>query len=186
MTTAVILLANGFETIEALTPADVLRRCGVNVVLLGVGGKSRKSAQGIEIQTDCEIENWQGEADLVVLPGGMAPGASALAKDEATKALVQKTLDAGGRVGAICAAPACVLAPMGVLDGRKATCYPGMESRFSPATNYIAEPVVEDGPVITSQGPATSLAFAVKLAERLAGAEKAKTVAKGMLAPSLL
>lgn len=181
MSKAAVLLANGFETIEALTPVDVLRRSGVEVVLLGVGGKQRKSAQGIWVETDDEIQNWKDDLDLVVLPGGMAPGAAELGRSAETRDLVKKTLAAGGVVGAICAAPACALAPFGVLKGLKATCYPGMETHFDRETVYVAEPVVEDGQVITSQGPATSLAFALRLAARLAGEEKAKAVAKGML-----
>ncbi len=117
----VIILAEGFEEIEAITPIDVLRRAGVDLIIAGVGSKTIKGAHGIVFQTDITLDELKNLPDAIILPGGL-PGAANLQKSEKVKELVKK-MDAQKKlIGAICAAPALVLAPAGVLNGRKATC----------------------------------------------------------------
>ncbi|PIU39866.1 MAG: DJ-1 family protein, partial [Candidatus Omnitrophica bacterium CG07_land_8_20_14_0_80_50_8] len=124
--TALIVLADGFEEIEAVTPIDVLRRAGIEVIVAGVGKREVTGAHDITVETDLMLEQYQGIPDAVVLPGGM-PGAANLNQSEALKDLLQKMKRAGKIIAAICASPAVVLAPNGILEGKKATCYPGFE-----------------------------------------------------------
>lgn len=180
MKKALVLLANGFETIEALTPVDVLRRCHVDVTIAGVGGKTLKSAQNVLVTADAIAEELEPGFDAVILPGGM-PGATNLAASKVVKAHVDATLAKNGIVAAICASPAIGLTEFGLLNGRNATCYPGMENRFAATTTYKNEPVVEDGPILTSSGPGTSLHFAFALAKKLAGESVAQSVMASML-----
>ena len=177
----IVVLADGFEEIEAVTPIDVLRRAGLEVITAGVGGQRVTGSHGITVETDTVIEDIVDLPDAVVLPGGM-PGAENLAKSTHLRELL-KRMDADSRhIGAICAAPAVALAPTGILDGRKATCYPGFEARFNEAIQFSAERVIADGNVVTSRGPGTALEFALTLAGRLAGAETAAELTEGMLA----
>lgn len=177
---AAVLLADGFEEIEAVTPIDVLRRAGVEVVTLGVTGKRVKGAHGLVIEADEPVAQAPEELDLVVLPGGM-PGAENLARSPEVKGLVERVSRAGKRVAAICAAPAVALAPTGLLAGRRATCYPGFEARFAPDVQASTERVVVDGALVTSRGPGTALEFALALVEQLVGAAKAAELRQKML-----
>lgn len=172
---AVLFLAEGFEEIEAVTPIDVLRRVGVAVTVAGVGGALRRGAKGLAVQADVAVADLAGEFDLMILPGGM-PGAKNLAESPEVRALAQTMLAAGKLVAAICAAPALTLAAWGFLNGRRATCYPGMESLFPAGVTFSPERVVCDGNIITSRGPGTALEFSLHLAALLAGdAAAAKT-----------
>ena len=110
------------------------------------------------------------------------PGAENLAKSSGVRELIKSVNSKGGTIAAICAAPALVLAPMGILDGKKATCFPGMETNFSFKVKHAKEKVVRDGNVITSKGPATALAFSLLIVEALLGATTAESVAKALLA----
>ncbi len=175
-----VVLAEGFEEIEAVTPIDVLRRAGLDVTTAGIGGLRITGAHGITIEADTTIDAVRELPDAIVLPGGL-PGAENLAKSEALNRILEQ-MDAEGRhIGAICAAPAVALAPTGILDGRSATCYPGFEERFSDAIRFSSDRVVADGNVITSRGPGTALEFALALAGVLAGAEKRTDLSRGML-----
>lgn len=178
--TAVMVLAEGFEEIEAIAPIDVLRRAGVRVTIAGATGLQVKSSRGIGVQADVLLKDVKDLPDAVILPGGL-PGATNLARSEEVKEFVKKMNAARKLVGAICAAPAAVLAPLGILDGKKATCYPGCESDLSEKVTYSKENVVEDGNVITSRGPGTALEFALAITVRLAGQEMADTVRGKML-----
>ena len=175
-----VILAEGFEEVEAIAPVDLLRRAGVRVILAGVNSLTVKSSRHIGVQADALLKEIQDLPDAVILPGGL-PGATNLAKSEEVAKLVKKMNAAGKLVAAICAAPAAVLAPLGILDGKKATCYPGCESDFSNKTVYSKERVVVDGNIITSQGPGTALEFALAIATRLVGKEMAETVRGKML-----
>jgi protein deglycase len=178
--TALVILAEGFEEVEAIAPVDVLRRAGIRVTLVGVNSLTVKGSRNIGVQVDALLKDIKDLPDAVILPGGL-PGATNLAKSREVSKLVKQMNVAGKLVAAICAAPAVVLAPLGILDDKKATCYPGCESDFSDKIAYSKERVVTDGNIITSQGPGTALEFALAIAARLAGQEIADTVRGKML-----
>lgn len=178
-----VFLADGLEEIEALGTVDVLRRAGMNVATVSVmPGNEVTGAHGIRVVADMNIKELgeSVEAEWLVCPGGM-PGASNLAACERLCNMLQAQNAAGRMIAAICASPAVVLAPLGVLDGRKATCYPGFENAVGPNIEMTGLPVVEDGNVITANGPANTLAFALAIAARAKGQDVAAQVAAGML-----
>jgi len=177
--TAVIVLADGFEEIEAITPVDLLRRAGVQVVVAALTGLTVVGARGVKVVCDLTLENLPSGGDALLLPGGL-PGAQHLADSPLVRRAVSETLGHGGWVAAICAAPALVLGTHGFLRGRAFTCYPGMED---PAFGgqYRTDAVVVDGTLVTSRGVATAGAFGLKLVELLAGAQKASEVSRAVL-----
>jgi len=177
----VVVLAEGFEEIEAVTPVDVLRRAGLEVVIAGVGGTAVKGAHGVTFQCDTALEDIQSTPRAIVLPGGL-PGSENLGKSGAVKELTLRVHESGGVCAAICAAPAYTLAKYGLLDGRTATCYPSFEKEFESSTKPSEERVVVDGNIVTSRGPGTSLEFSLKLAGVLAGPDTAKELQGQMLA----
>jgi len=178
---ALLVLADGFEDIEAVAPFDILKRAGVAVKTSSLGSQDVESARGLRITTDTTLDAIGEEGfDCIILPGGSG-GAEKLAKSAKLKILIQKMSKNGKIIAAICASPAWVLAPAGVLDGKNATCYPGAEKSFSAKTNYINEEVVVDKNVITSQGPATALLFGIKIVEILRGSDIADTIKKNLL-----
>lgn len=176
-----LLLAEGFEEVEAITPADFLRRAGVDVTLAAVGGSRLVTgSHGIVVQADCLLEQLEEPAErppqieALVVPGGM-PGAANIAASPAALELVRDVFRAGRLVAAICAAPAVVLGAAGVLGGRQATCFPGYEEKLRAAgARPSAERVVVDGNLITSRGAGTAAEFALAVVERLVGAEAAR------------
>ncbi|MBN2534970.1 MAG: DJ-1/PfpI family protein [Spirochaetales bacterium] len=174
-----LILAEGFEEVEAVTPADFLDRAGVKVFLTGVTGKTVKGAHGITIAADCTLEELPGDIDGVIIPGGM-PGSANVASSSRAIALIKKINREGKLVAAICAAPAIVLEKAGVLEGKKATCFPGMENRLTNST-FSNERVVVDGNIITSRAPGTAAEFALTLVEILAGKEAAEKIYKDTL-----
>ena len=176
---AIIVLAEGFEEIEAVTPADILRRAEVDVDLVGLDATEVTGAHGIVFRADRLLAHSEN-ADAVILPGGL-PGADNLAASETLAAVLKAQAAAGKLIAAICATPAFVLAPHGLLDGKRATCYPGCEERFGPTTTCVTADVVEDGNILTSRGPGTAFAFGLALARRLAGAHAADQLAATML-----
>ncbi len=174
-------LAPGFEEIEAVTIIDVLRRADLDVVVARLDGEATAvpGAHGIAVETDTALASLQA-ADLraIVLPGGL-PGATNLREDERVLGLVRELHASGRLVAAICAAP-IVLGAAGVLEGVRATSYPGFEDGLTGAT--LSEKRVEiDGAVITSRGPGTALEFALTLVGRLVGPEKADELSAAML-----
>lgn len=179
--TVLVILADGFEEIEAITPVDVLRRAGLRVTLAGLSGKTVTGAHGVKFQADIALDDYKDFPDALVLPGGM-PGAKNLGESEKVVEIIKKMNSQKRTVGAICAAPALVLAPVGILDGRKATCYPGFEKNFPSSVSFSNERVVTDGHIITSRGPGSALEFSLELVERLAGKEKAQALQEGLLA----
>lgn len=176
-----VFLANGFEDVEALIPVDVLRRGGVDVVTVSAVEDSQivESAHGVQIVADSLFEDCDfSDADLLMLPGGM-PGASNLYEHRGVCEAVLSQFKAGKRVSAICAAPAVVLAQLGVLDGRRATCYPGFEKLFTKA-EYTGELVTVDGNITTAEGPAAAFPYAYELLSQLADKAIAHQIAVGM------
>lgn len=177
----VVVLATGFEEIEAATPIDVLRRAGVDVVVAGVGSTAVQGAHGVTYQCDTALEDILSTPRAIVLPGGL-PGSENLGKSDAVKQMALKVNENGGICAAICAAPAFTLAKFGVLNDRTATCYPSFEKEFDPSTKHSEDRVVVDGNIITSQGPGTSLEFSLKLAAMLVGQKAADEIQGQMLA----
>ena len=175
-----VLLAEGFEETEAITPIDLLRRAGVEVKLVGVTGELVHGSHGIGIQTELPMDqvDWD-KADMVVLPGGM-PGTKNLYADERVTGAVRKCYDEGKYVAAICAAPSIILGGMGLLKGRKATCYPGMEDGMTGATPVKAN-AVTDGKIITGCGVGGALDFACELITALCGKAKADEIAESVV-----
>lgn len=182
MTRAFVFLADGFEDVEALIPIDVLIRGGVEVVTVSIVEDTPvvESAHGVEMFTNAIFEDcdYDSEADLIILPGGM-PGASNLYEHAGVREVVLKQCEAGKPVAAICAAPAVVLGQLGVLKGRKATCYPGFEQMLDGAT-YTGELCTVDGNIVTAEGPAAAFPFAFTLLAMLKGQEAADKVAEAM------
>ncbi|OQA56282.1 MAG: Chaperone protein YajL [Candidatus Omnitrophica bacterium ADurb.Bin277] len=178
--TAVVLLAEGFEEIEAIAPVDILRRAGIRVTLAGVSSPMVKSSRDVGVQSDEMLKDIKDLPDAVIVPGGL-PGSVNLAKSAETGDFLRKMNRAGKLIAAICAAPSTVLSPLGILDGKRATCYPGCEADFSPAVRYSSERVVADGSIITSQGPGTAMEFGLAIVTFLAGKEVAGTLREKML-----
>ncbi len=174
---ALVILAEGFEEIEAVSPIDILRRSGIEVTVAGLHDVKVKGSRGIVIAADKQLDEAGTDFDALVLPGGM-PGAVNLGASEKVKSLIAGMNAQGKVIAAICAAPVKVLAPLGVLKNRSATCYPGMEKEFGKETVFKDLPVVIDGNIITSRGVGTALAFSFALVETLAGKEAAERVKK--------
>lgn len=178
-----IFLATGFEEIEALATADVLRRCGMEVTLVSIH-KTRAvtGANGITAEADIVFEGADfSDADWLICPGGM-PGAENLYRYEPLANLLKKHAAAGGRIAAICAAPAVVLAQLGLLKDKNATCYPGFEGMLEQGgATHKGGRVVEDGNIITGNGPSSAIPFALTIAAATVGQPEADTVAQGML-----
>ncbi|CAI5729863.1 unnamed protein product [Hyaloperonospora brassicae] len=183
MKTALIPIADGSEELEAVTLASVLRLAGVQVTLATVGNKSDRivtMSRDVKVQGDVAIEDCTDKSyDLIVCPGGV-PGAERLRDSKEVVALLRKQKDDGRWYGAICAAPALVLHPHGLLPPGPATCYPNFESTMT-GVDYKREAVVVNGNCVTSRGPATTMAMAVKLVELLCSREEAQAAADGLL-----
>lgn len=182
MARALVLLARGFEEIEAVTIVDVLRRSGVEVTVAGLAAGPIEGAHGMKFVADRSIEELAvRDFDAVVCPGG-APGYVNLRKDPRVIAMIKEAFDSNKLVAAICASPA-VLSDAGVLKGRACTIYPGMEAELEKGGGRPSkELVVVDGNVVTSRGPATALPFSLKLVEKLVGKNVAENVRRKTLA----
>jgi len=177
---ALIFLAEGFEEIEAVTCMDILRRAGIQVTVAGLNAGPLSGSRGICITPDCDISLITEEYDAYVLPGG-GPGAANLARSSQVKLLLQSAAQQNKIIAAICAAPAVVLAPLGLLKDKLATCYPQMEKEFPSDAKFIPKPVVVDHNLITSRGPATAMEFALTIVEQLAGENVRRQVAQAIL-----
>ena len=152
-----ILLADGFEELEAIAPADILRRMELSVVLVGVASKQVRGSHGIELTADRTLNQLKNQTPCaVLLPGGM-PGTKNLDANPAVGELVRRTAADGGLVGAICAAQ-MVLGRLGLLKGRRATCFPGFEEHLTGAEK-CGEPVVTDGNIVTAAGAGVAADF---------------------------
>ncbi len=180
MAKAILILAEGFEEIEAITPLDVLRRAGVDCKTAGLGSKQITAAHGVTVQADLLVSEIKDLPDAVILPGGM-PGSANLGGSSEVKDLVMRAAEAGKLCAAICAAPVLTLGAWGLLDGRDATCFPGMENQFPASVRPLQESVVEDGNFITSRGVGTAMAFALTLVARLVSPEVADEHRKRMV-----
>ena len=174
------MLTDGFEEVEAVTPIDLLRRAGLEVIVAGLEKKDVTGSHGIRLTADVLLKDVKETPDAIVLPGG--PGADTLGKSEEVRSIVRFMASSGKIVGAICAAPAMVLAPAGVLEGKTATCFPGLEGRLGSKTTFSEDRVVTDGDIITSRGAGTAMEFSLELIKKLISAEKAREVSTQILA----
>ncbi|MFN2747858.1 MULTISPECIES: DJ-1 family glyoxalase III [Bacillus] len=181
MKKAFVFLIDGFEEIEAITTIDILRRAEVDVVTVSLDGTRRvKGGHEIVVEADQLYEDSDfREAAMLILPGGNV-GSKKMLEHQALHKTLQEAAAAEKYVAAICAAT-MTLGKAGLVSDKKATCYPGVEKELTGADIITNEPVVTDGKIITSRGPATTIPFALKLAELLGGKEKADEVAKAML-----
>ncbi len=170
-----VFLADGFEEIEALAPVDFLRRAGIEVNIVGVTGDVCIGAHGIEVKTDVSLsgialdDNLQG----VILPGGM-PGADNLDKSPEVHNAIDYCIENRKIVCAICAAP-FVLGKKGLLNGKKATCFPGFEEYLEGA-DVLSEGVVRDGNIITARGAGVAWEFGAEIAAQIVGKEKSEGI----------
>jgi 4-methyl-5(b-hydroxyethyl)-thiazole monophosphate biosynthesis len=185
----IVLLAEGFEEVEAITPIDYLRRCGLAVTVAAIGNDLIvKGSHGIQLRADICLKTLLEEGNLassawdgVIVPGGL-PGTDNLAASKETGDFLAEMGTAGKLICAICAAPARVLAPLGLLKGKKFTCYPGEEAKVlsqpstSPGAVWKEERVVVDTNIITSRAPGTAGEFACAVIEKLLGEGEGKKI----------
>jgi 4-methyl-5(b-hydroxyethyl)-thiazole monophosphate biosynthesis len=172
-------MANGSEELEAVTVLDILRRAGIEAVSASLDGQPIRGSRGTMLIPDTSLdEALKRDFDMVVLPGGQ-PGTNNLKADARIIKLVQRMAAADRYVAAVCAAPS-VLATAGLLDGKRATSFPGSLDAF-PEVSRQPQAVVEDGRLITSRGPGTAMDFALILVERLAGKAVRDKVEAGLV-----
>ena len=192
---AILLLAEGFEEVEALTPVDYLRRAGIEVTIASVGNMGESllvtGSHGIKAAADTALESLAAEKkldpaawDAVIIPGGL-PGADNLAASPEAGLLIKSMTAAGKLVCSICASPARVLGPLGLLAGKKFTCYPGQEANIrsgdAAGAERLQDRVVIDGNLITSQGAGTAGEFSIAIIAKLAGEAEAEKLAERLL-----
>lgn len=177
-----MFLADGFEEVEALCPLDILRRAGLEVITVGVGGKDMiAGAHGIVVQADIPDVMYRDSApDMIILPGGM-PGSTNLDKSKTVDAALRVAAKRGAYLCAICAAP-MVLGKRGYLEGKNAVCYPGFEEHLTGATVSETETVVRDGNVITAKGMGAAFEFGLELVRALKDNETAESIKKSVYA----
>lgn len=178
MKTIFIFLTTGFEDIEAIATIDILRRAELNVKSVSLtDSKQVMSSHQILVTADLMFDQVDfTEAELLILPGGT----TRFNEHENMKKELLAFANKGEKVAAICASP-MVLGGLGLLDGKKATCYPGFEQYLKGATLQTDKSVVVDGNITTGRGPGLTIDFALNLVEQLAGKEKRDTVAAGLL-----
>lgn len=187
-----VLLAEGFEEIEALTPVDYLRRAGFEVVVAGVTGELVTGAKKITVKADVLLDNVKNDFDAIIVPGGMG-GTKNISKSSKACQLITDMYNQQKIVAAICAAPVVVLAKLGLLKNKNFTCYPNMENSFeeycgkdfaelTSGSLHSFERVVIDQNLITSRGAGTAEEFAFSIIEKLSTSEKAKEIANAIVA----
>ncbi len=178
-----VLLAEGFEEIEALTQVDYLRRAGLSVKTLGIGGRFITGNHGITVTAEQELQPstlFDGQVQAVILPGGV-PGVPNLAAEPAVAQLLRTQYAAGAWLAAICAAPS-ILAEQGFLHCGKATCFPGWEKSFPAGVQYTAAAVEvqPEARLITGRSAGVAGSFAVEIVRALCGAEKAAALKQSL------
>ena len=181
MKKALIFLTEGFEETEALTTVDLLRRGGVDVTMVSLGEDILVTgSRNITVTADCLFGTIRNpmKYDMLILPGG--PGHSHYMKHEELRALLQSYNQYKKHLAAICAAPV-ILAQLGLLEGKKAVCYPGMEAGLAGAV-YTDAPVIADGNITTAKGAGASVHFALELIKILQGVDKRNQVAENFIA----
>lgn len=182
MNESFLFLASGFEEIEALTAVDVLRRAGIPVKTVSITSALQVTgAHGITVTADVIFDNTHfSTPGWIILPGGM-PGATNLYEFAPLRGLLHRQAEsADGRIAAICAAPAVVLGQLGLLNGVRATCYPGFEKLMDGA-EIQAAPVSVDGKFVTGNGPSSALRWALTIVQETLGTRVAVQIANDML-----
>jgi len=174
------VLAEGFEEVEAVTPVDMLRRAGMEVVVAGLSGIDIVGSHGITLLADCEFGEVTGEDfDAVFLPGGKG-GAENLAADKEVIDYINEMYEKGGLVSAICASPGVVLGKTKFISGKRVTCYPGFEKYLPKEAKYSDERVVIDGNIITGKGAGAAAEFTSAVITYLSNKENADKVFDAM------
>lgn len=158
-----MFLADGFEEVEALCPLDILRRAGLEVTTVGIGGKDViRGAHGITVHADIpDIMYRDSSPDMLILPGGM-PGSKNLDESRIVDAALRSASRKGAYLAAICAAP-MVLGRRGLLEGKRAVCFPGFEEYLTGATVDTENTVVRDGSIVTAKGMGAAFDFGLEL-----------------------
>ena len=177
-----MFLADGFEEVEALCPLDILRRAGLEVTTVGVGGKDMiVGAHGITVQADIpDVMYRDSEPEMIILPGGM-PGSTNLDESKTVDAALRVAAKKDAYLCAICAAP-LVLGKRGYLEGKSAVCYPGFEEYLKGATVSETETVVRDGKIITAKGMGAAFEFGLELVRALKDNETAEKIKNSVYA----
>lgn len=175
-----IFMAQGCEEIEGLTVVDIARRAGIEIEMIALNNEvAIKSSHKVIFLADSRKKDVNfSELDGIVLPGGM-PGTLTLKADDTVQQVIKEFAESGKMVAAICAAPS-VLGEAGLLQGKKATCHPGFEKKLLGA-EFVEEPVVRDGNIITSRGMGTAIPFALAIVEYFAGEEAVEEVCQGLV-----
>lgn len=174
----IVLLADGFEEIEALLPVDMLRRAGLEVKTVAISGCEATGAHGITVKCDATVEDIDlSTVEMAVFPGGM-PGATNLDASPFTDRVISSVNKNGGRLAAICAAP-LILGRRGLLRNKNATCYPGFEGELIGA-KICDKGVVTDGNITTARGMGVALEFAEQLISLTLGDEKVESIVKAI------
>ena len=174
-----IFLADGFEEMEAIIPRDILKRGGVDVCTVGVGGEVVTSAYGLSIKTDMTVENVDfNKIEGIILPGGM-PGTTNLEQNKKVIEIINHCNKNKIMIGAICAAPS-ILGKLGILEGKLVCCYPGFE-KYLKGAEISEEKVAKSGHIITSKGPGTAINFGFELLDYIKGDNFSDKVKKGMV-----
>jgi 4-methyl-5(b-hydroxyethyl)-thiazole monophosphate biosynthesis len=178
----IVFFADGCEEIEALAPVDMLRRAGADVVVAGVRGKTQVSSHGISVNTDIALSELETdkEFDMIVLPGGI-PGTNYLDASKEVETYINRAVEEGKYIAAICAAPSIVLGSRNLLNKKKATCYPGMEPGMKGHISTDKK-VVIDGNIITASGVGVSVEFGLALVGVLYGKKVQDDLAKKVVA----
>ncbi|MEE3419792.1 MAG: DJ-1 family glyoxalase III [Lachnospiraceae bacterium] len=181
MSRVLLFLADGFEEVEALTVVDLLRRADIDIKTVSISdsktviGRSRITVEADMMQKDASFD----DAEMLVLPGGQ-PGTTYLSRDRHLAKELKKFNEAGKKIAAICAAPT-VFGGLGLLEKKRATCYPGCESMLTGAQVVLDEEVVVDGNITTSRGAGTAIPFALSLIGQLVGQDMADQVKRGIV-----
>ncbi len=172
-----MLLGTGFEETEAVTPLDLLRRAGVEVLTVGIDGKTVYGGHRIGVEADITLGEMDlTDLDMIILPGGLGGVASVRASQDAMNAL-RFAWENDKFVAAICAGPT-VLADLGITDGKNATCYPGCEEAMGRAIMAENAPCIQDGNLITGTSAGCAVSFGLMLIAALKGQSAADTVAE--------
>ena len=182
MKTALLFLATGFQETEALAQVTICRRTDIDIQTVSVtGGRMVESSNGVNVEANLVLgTDALPGADILILPGGM-PGSENLYRCEPLRQLITTHVSEGRAVAAICAAP-LVLGRMGLLNGKRATCYPGFEAELKGATATGAT-VEVDGQIITGHGPGAAIDFGLAIVAHLMGKAEADKVAASMVWP---
>ena len=173
---AIVILADGFEEVEAITPVDLLRRAGIAVTMLGLTSMEVKGSHDIVIKTDSLLNDFNGQYDALILPGG--PGHKNLLESHKVLHLVNTSFQQKLLCAAICAAPS-IFGKAGILKNKKATCFPGYEDKLGEAI-FVREKVVRDENIITSRGAGTAVEFGLEIIDYLVGKVEAEKVSQSI------